>query len=151
MITKLTSSADRAALEQPCDACGQPLAGVHITDDEVCRGTDRPGYYLCGRAACPASRAYALGYSTAVRAALYVRRPRPVLAEPPPLPHEPHEPSEPRDPRLDALVADLEAVCSRHGCRIAHEDGHGSGLVQWCRYREAPSFEVPLRVTGRLP
>lgn len=127
MITTAISTA--SALGQPCDACGQPLEGVHITDDEVCHGTDRPGYFLCGRAKCPATRAYAAGYSVHVRAAMYVRRPRPALPEPPPEPR----PALPPDDRPRWVVdfeADLERLCVEHGVIFSHEDGHGSGLVR---------------------
>jgi hypothetical protein len=40
-----------------CDACGDGYNAVvkHVTDDEVCGGTDGPGFYLCGEAKCEAS------------------------------------------------------------------------------------------------
>ena len=42
----------RYAIEQPCDACGKPIHGEYATDDEVCCGTDCPGFFLCGRKTC---------------------------------------------------------------------------------------------------
>lgn len=36
-----------------CDACGKSVAdGEHATDDEVCGGSDGPGFILCGRREC---------------------------------------------------------------------------------------------------
>lgn len=40
-----------------CDACGKPMGnldkpGNHYTDDEVCGGSDGPGFYLCHRVRC---------------------------------------------------------------------------------------------------
>jgi hypothetical protein len=42
----------RYAIEQPCDACGKPIHGDYSTDDEVCAGTDCPGFFLCQRKSC---------------------------------------------------------------------------------------------------
>lgn len=38
-----------------CDGCGKS-AGYpdHCTDDEVCAGSDGPGFFLCKRPKCPA-------------------------------------------------------------------------------------------------
>lgn len=39
----------------PCDACGKPTnEATRATDDEVCQGTDNPGFYLCDRKRCHA-------------------------------------------------------------------------------------------------
>lgn len=39
----------------PCDACGKPCnEATRMTDDEVCGGTDGPGFYLCDRKRCVA-------------------------------------------------------------------------------------------------
>jgi hypothetical protein len=37
-----------------CDACNKPTNDVlgWYTDDEVCQGSDGPGFYLCHRVAC---------------------------------------------------------------------------------------------------
>ena len=32
-------------------------------------------------------------------------------------------------PDVDAFLADIEAVCRKHGLSIGHEDGHGSFIV----------------------
>jgi hypothetical protein len=45
----------RYAIEQPCDACGKPIHGEHMTDDEVCGSSDGPGFFLCNRKRCGAS------------------------------------------------------------------------------------------------
>ena len=42
----------RYAVEQLCDACGKPIHGEHVTDDEVCGNTSGPGFYLCQRDRC---------------------------------------------------------------------------------------------------
>ncbi len=44
----------RYAIEQRCDACGKPIHGEYFTDDEVCCGSDGPGFFLCGRKRCGA-------------------------------------------------------------------------------------------------
>jgi hypothetical protein len=39
----------------PCDACGKPTnEATRATDDEVCGGSDGPGFYLCDRKRCQA-------------------------------------------------------------------------------------------------
>lgn len=39
----------------PCDACGKPTnEATRATDDEVCGGSDAPGFYLCDRKRCGA-------------------------------------------------------------------------------------------------
>ncbi len=35
-----------------CDACGKVAGENYATDDEVCGGTDGPGFFLCSRPAC---------------------------------------------------------------------------------------------------
>lgn len=35
-----------------CDGCGKPVTGEHCTDDEICQGSDGPGFYLCTRKRC---------------------------------------------------------------------------------------------------
>ena len=36
-----------------CDGCGKSvIPSQHCTDDEVCCGTDDPGFFLCARASC---------------------------------------------------------------------------------------------------
>jgi hypothetical protein len=34
------------------------------------------------------------------------------------------------DPEVDAFLEEVIAVCKKHGFSIAHEDGHGSFLIQ---------------------
>lgn len=46
----------RYSSKPACDACGKPCTGEHFTDDEVCGGSDGPGFYLCGRVRCIAKR-----------------------------------------------------------------------------------------------
>lgn len=39
----------------PCDACGKSTnEAERYTDDEVCNGSDAPGFYLCHRKRCAA-------------------------------------------------------------------------------------------------
>lgn len=39
----------------PCDACGKPTnEATRMTDDEVCQGSDGPGFFLCDRKRCTA-------------------------------------------------------------------------------------------------
>lgn len=33
-------------------------------------------------------------------------------------------------PEIDAFLADIEAVCRKHGLSISHEDGHGGFLIE---------------------
>lgn len=41
-----------------CDACGRSTYEEdHLTDDEVCEGTDGPGFWLCARPRCNAKYA----------------------------------------------------------------------------------------------
>lgn len=35
-----------------CDCCGKPCGRDHMTDDEVCGGSDGPGFYICARVRC---------------------------------------------------------------------------------------------------
>lgn len=39
-----------------CDCCNKPVGTAFFTDDEVCQGSDDPGFYLCERKACVAKR-----------------------------------------------------------------------------------------------
>lgn len=40
-----------------CDACGKPTnEAERYTDDEVCQGSDGPGFFLCHRKRCIAAR-----------------------------------------------------------------------------------------------
>jgi hypothetical protein len=36
----------------PCDSCGKPVGTDYLTDDEVCDGSDGPGFFLCERKRC---------------------------------------------------------------------------------------------------
>lgn len=49
-----------------CDACNKPVGTAYFTDDEVCNGSDGPGFYLCERKRCPGSKG-----SVEARRALY--------------------------------------------------------------------------------
>lgn len=41
-----------------CDACGKACnEATRMTDDEVCEGSDGPGFFLCDRKRCMASYA----------------------------------------------------------------------------------------------
>lgn len=47
----------RYAREPGCDSCGKPCAGRgddcgYMTDDDVCQGSDAPGFHLCYRKRC---------------------------------------------------------------------------------------------------
>lgn len=43
-----------------CDCCGKPTnEALRYTDDEVCQGSDGPGFYLCHRKRCPHNRPWA--------------------------------------------------------------------------------------------
>ncbi len=35
-----------------CDGCGKPVGTNYYTDEEVCGGTDGPGFYVCDRKRC---------------------------------------------------------------------------------------------------
>jgi len=35
-----------------CDGCNKPVGTNYYTDDEVCQGSDGPGFFLCDRARC---------------------------------------------------------------------------------------------------
>ena len=35
-----------------CDGCNKPVGTNYFTDDEVCAGSDGPGFYLCERKRC---------------------------------------------------------------------------------------------------
>jgi hypothetical protein len=35
-----------------CDICGKGTGADYCTDDEVCQGSDGPGFYLCTRKRC---------------------------------------------------------------------------------------------------
>jgi hypothetical protein len=37
-----------------CDGCGKPVGTAFFTDEEVCGGSDGPGFYLCERKRCVA-------------------------------------------------------------------------------------------------
>lgn len=52
----------------PCDACGKPVGTAFYTDDDVCGGSDGPGFYLCDRKQCIARRDLPLD----ARRALYI-------------------------------------------------------------------------------
>lgn len=39
-----------------CDACNKPTGVDYFTDDEVCGGSDGPGFYLCARKGCEKRR-----------------------------------------------------------------------------------------------
>lgn len=51
-----------------CDGCGKPAGTAWFTDEEVCGGSDGPGFYLCDRSACVARRD---GLAVEQRRALY--------------------------------------------------------------------------------
>jgi hypothetical protein len=39
----------------PCDGCGKPTnEATRMTDDEVCGGSDGPGFFICDRKRCSA-------------------------------------------------------------------------------------------------
>jgi len=41
----------------PCDACNKPTnEAERYTDDEVCQGSDGPGFFLCHRKRCITKR-----------------------------------------------------------------------------------------------
>lgn len=46
----------RYANSRACDACGKPVGTNYYTDDEVCEGSDGPGFFLCDRVRCMAKR-----------------------------------------------------------------------------------------------
>lgn len=50
--------------------------------------------------------------------------------------------------KIDAFLAEIEAVCKRHGLSIAHEDGHGLFLVVDHDDRRAGAFEDAIDATG---
>jgi hypothetical protein len=56
MLAQPRDAAGRYAEKTPCDACGKPITGDHVTDEEVCGGNDGPGFYLCERKRCEAMR-----------------------------------------------------------------------------------------------
>lgn len=33
-------------------------------------------------------------------------------------------------PKVDAFLAEIEAVCVKHGMSISHEDGHGAFIIE---------------------
>lgn len=37
-----------------CDGCTLPVGADHMTDEEVCGGSDGPGWYICHRRRCAA-------------------------------------------------------------------------------------------------
>lgn len=39
-----------------CEACGAIVGADYCTDEEVCGGTDAPGFFLCDRDACSEKR-----------------------------------------------------------------------------------------------
>lgn len=51
-----------------CDCCSEPIVGDYMTDDEVCQGSDAPGFCLCDRPEC---RALHENLTVADRRALY--------------------------------------------------------------------------------
>jgi len=51
-----------------CDCCNKPVGTNYYTDDEVCKGSDDPGFYLCERKRC--APLYA-GLTVAQRAHLF--------------------------------------------------------------------------------
>lgn len=52
-----------------CDACGKPCGTAYFTDDEVCGGTDGPGFFLYERRSCIVARSLPVEE----RRALYTR------------------------------------------------------------------------------
>jgi hypothetical protein len=54
-----------------CDHCGKPTGGDYCSDDEVCQGSDGPGFFLCDRKRCVATRD---ALTVSERRARYVRR-----------------------------------------------------------------------------
>ncbi len=52
-----------------CDGCGKPVGTAYYTDDEVCGGSDGPGFYVCERKRCAAKLT---GLSVEARRAIYV-------------------------------------------------------------------------------
>jgi hypothetical protein len=54
-----------------CDACGKPVGTNYYTDDEVCSGSDGPGFYLCERKRCGASLE---GLDVVSRRSIYEKR-----------------------------------------------------------------------------
>lgn len=51
-----------------CDCCNKPVGTAYFTDEEVCEGTDGPGFYICERKRCEKMRE---GLSVEERRALY--------------------------------------------------------------------------------
>ena len=39
-----------------CDGCNKPVGTNYFTDEDVCGGSDGPGFYLCDRKRCIAAR-----------------------------------------------------------------------------------------------
>jgi hypothetical protein len=58
----------RFAVSEACDCCGKGTGRDYCTDDEVCGGTDGPGFFLCARARC---RAKVEGLGVEERRVLY--------------------------------------------------------------------------------
>lgn len=71
-----TTHADRAKASgrfkasPPCDGCGKPVGTAYYTDDDVCGGSDGPGFYLCERKLC---RSQFLGMTVEQRRDHYIR------------------------------------------------------------------------------
>ncbi len=67
-----------------CDFCGGAIGNnTYCSDDEVCAGSDGPGFYLCGRTRCETARR---GLSVATRRALYTAQRAVNEGKLPPLP-----------------------------------------------------------------
>jgi hypothetical protein len=78
MLRQPRGADGRYETKTPCDACGKPVTGAHLTDDEVCGGSDGPGFYLCSRKRCAAKIPDGLedrrAYYTAQRECNYAAR-----------------------------------------------------------------------------
>ena len=54
--TRREARAGRYRPSMLCDACGQPVGERYYSDEEVCGGSDGPGFYLCRRTRCRTQR-----------------------------------------------------------------------------------------------
>ena len=128
------------AVEQRCDACSEPIRGGHITDDEVCRGDDGPGFLLCARKRCPANAPGFEDKSVAERRAVYEagravseakeRARAKGRATPAPVPRKMGRPVDPSARRERVLVrATPEQLAAWEAA--AAEAGHSVGTWLW--------------------